>query len=106
MDDVETTVVALTMSDDTDTTHVTTTSDHSNGTSVELDGVGDLASGEIDLDGVVDLNQRVRVANAVVEDITLAIGLEGKTHTSHRGSKLSTGVDSTTHDESLAVVPP
>lgn len=65
VDDVETTIVALTVGDDTDTAHVTTTSDHGNGASVELDEVGDLASGEVNLDGVIDLDQRVGVANAV-----------------------------------------
>jgi len=65
VDDVETTVVTLTVSDDTNTTHVTTTSSHDDGTSVELDEVNNLAGGEIDLDGVVDLDGRVGVADAV-----------------------------------------
>jgi len=63
VDNVETTVVALTVSDDTNTTHVTTTSDHGKVAGVELDEVGDLASGKVDLHGVVDLDQRVRVAD-------------------------------------------
>ena len=65
VDDVETTIVSLTVSDDTNTTHVATTSDHDDDTSVELDKVGDLASGKVDLDSVVDLDQRVRVADAI-----------------------------------------
>jgi hypothetical protein len=65
VDNAEATVVALTVGDDTDTTHVTTTSDHGNGASVELDEVGDLASLEVDLDGVVDLDQGIRIADAV-----------------------------------------
>lgn len=72
VDDVEASVVALTVGDDTNTAHVTTTGDHGNGTSVELDKVGDLAGGEIDLDSVVDLDQRVRVADAVREGDGLA----------------------------------
>jgi hypothetical protein len=64
VDNVEASVVALTVSDDTDTTHVTTTSDHDDNTSVELDEVGDLASGEVDLDSVVDLDGGVRVADS------------------------------------------
>lgn len=68
VDDVEATVVALTVGDDTDTTHVATTSDHSHGTSVELDEVGNLASGKVNLDGVVDLDERVRVADAVYRE--------------------------------------
>lgn len=63
VDDVEASVVALTVSDDTNTTHVTTTSNHSESTSVELDELGDLAGGEIDLDGVVDLDERIREAD-------------------------------------------
>jgi hypothetical protein len=64
VDNVEASVVALTVSDDTDTTHVTTTGNHDNDTSVELDEVGDLASGEVDLDGVVDLDGGVGVADS------------------------------------------
>ena len=64
VDNVEASVVALTVSDDTNTTHVTTTSDHDDGAGVELDEIGDLAGGEVNLDSVVDLDQRVRVADA------------------------------------------
>lgn len=64
VDDVETTIVALTVGDDADTTHVTATGGHGDGAGVELDEVGDLAGGEVDLDGVVDLDGRVRVADA------------------------------------------
>ncbi|KAI6775393.1 hypothetical protein HG530_002151 [Fusarium avenaceum] len=66
VDDVETTVVALTVSDDTNTTHVTTTSDHNDGTGIELDEVGDLASGKLNLDGVVDLDQRIRNSRSCI----------------------------------------
>lgn len=65
VDNVETTVVALTVGDDTNTTHVTTTSTHDNNTSVEADEVGDLASGKVNLDGVVDLDGGVGVTDAV-----------------------------------------
>jgi hypothetical protein len=64
VDNVEASVVALTVSDDTNTTHVATTSDHDDHASVELDEVGDLASGEVDLDGVVDLDGGVGVADS------------------------------------------
>lgn len=63
VNDVETSIVTLTVSDDTNTTHVTTTSNHSDHASVELDEVGDFAGGEIDLDGVVDLDGWVRVTD-------------------------------------------
>lgn len=46
VDNVETTIVTLTVGDDTNTTHVTTTSDHGQVTNLELDKVVDLASGK------------------------------------------------------------
>lgn len=64
VDDVETSIVALTVSYDTNTTHVTTTGDHADNTSVEAYKVGDLASGNVNLHGVVDLDGRVGVADA------------------------------------------
>lgn len=72
VDDVETTVVTLTVSDDTNTTHVATTSGHDDNTGIELDEVKDLASGNVDLDGVVDLDGRVGVADAVESKRKLA----------------------------------
>ena len=74
VDDVEATIVTLTVGDDTNTTHVTTTSDHGNGAGVELDEVGDLASGEVNLDGVVDLDQGVGVADAISSRISTRSG--------------------------------
>lgn len=73
VDNVETSVVTLTVSDDTDTTHVATTSGHGNDTSVEADEVGDLASGEVNLDGVVDADGGVRVADAVEHGVSLDV---------------------------------
>lgn len=64
VDNVEASVVTLTMADDTNTTHVTTTGDHDDDTSIEGDEVGDLASGEVNLDGVVDLDGWVGVADS------------------------------------------
>lgn len=74
VDNVEATIVTLTVGDDTNTTHVTTTSDHGNGAGVELDEVGDLASGEVNLDGVVDLDQGVGVADAISSRISTRSG--------------------------------
>lgn len=65
VDNGEATIVTLTVGNDTDTTHVATAGNHGNGTSVELDEVLDLASLKVDLDSVVDLDQRVGVADAV-----------------------------------------
>jgi hypothetical protein len=69
--DVETSVVALTVGDDTDTTHVTTTDSHGDDTGVEADEVNDLSGGNVNLDGVVDLDGGVGVADAV-EKLELA----------------------------------
>jgi len=70
VNDVETSIVTFTMSDNTDTAHVTTTGDHCNNTRIELDEIGDLASREINLDGVIDLNSWVRVTKgpSIVRD--------------------------------------
>jgi len=63
VNNVETSVVTLAVSDDTNTTHVTSTGSHGNDTSVELDELSDLAGRQIDLDGVVDLDGWVRVTD-------------------------------------------
>lgn len=64
VDDVEASIVTLTVGDDTNTTHVTAAGDHGDDTRVELDEVGDLASGEVNLDSVVDLDGWVWVTDA------------------------------------------
>lgn len=63
VDNVETTIVSLAVSDDTHTTHVATTSNHGNHTGVEADEIGHLAGGEVDLDRVVDLDGGVGVSD-------------------------------------------
>lgn len=70
MDDIEATNVLLTVNDNTSTTHVTTTSDHDDVASVELDEIGDLAGLELELDGVVNLDGGVRVTDgtAIMSD--------------------------------------
>lgn len=65
VDDVEASVVTLPVSDDTNTAHVATTSSHGDDSGIELDEVQDLASGGVDLNGVVDLDGWVGVADAV-----------------------------------------
>ena len=74
VDNVEASIVTLTVSNDTNTTHVTSTSDHGNGTSVKVDEVGDLASGEVNLDSVVDFDQGVGVADAVAQRVSIRQG--------------------------------
>lgn len=65
VDNVETTIVTLTVGDNTNTTHVTTTSSHGDNTSVKTDEVNNLAGGNVDLHGVVDLDGRVGVADTI-----------------------------------------
>lgn len=69
VDNVETTIVAFSVGDHTDTTHVTTASCHCNNTGVEADEVGDLASGQVNFDCVIDLDRRVRVTDPAAPDI-------------------------------------
>ncbi len=63
VNNVEASIMTLTVSDDTNTAHITSTSNHSNHTSIELDKVGNLAGGKIDLHSVVDFDGRVRVTD-------------------------------------------
>lgn len=65
VNNVEASVVALAVGDDTNATHVATTSGHGDDSGVELDELGDLAGGQVDLDGVVDLDGWVRVTDAM-----------------------------------------
>src|SRR5437868_1496577 len=69
MYDVEPAIVALTMGDDANTTHVATTRHHCNNTSVKANEVGDLASSNVDLDCVIYLNGRVGVANPTTPSV-------------------------------------
>lgn len=72
VDDGETTLVDLAVGDDTNTTHVTTTNSHGDNTGIEANEVGNLASGDVNLDGVVDLDGGIGVADAVYKKLKLA----------------------------------
>ena len=79
MDNVEVTNVLLAVDDGTSTTHVTAAGDHDDVTSVEVNKVGDLVRGEVELDRVVDLDLRVGVADraAIVgDDVRDTLGAE------------------------------
>ena len=72
MNNVETSIVSLTVRDNTNTAHVTTTSHHSDYTSIEANEVGDLSGSEIDLDGIFKrllLLQKKKYAAVKVEDM-------------------------------------
>jgi len=70
---VEASIVSLAVSDDTDTTHVTTTSGHGNDTSVEVDEVNNLAGVQVNLDRVVGLDRRVGVADPIIPCISVLV---------------------------------
>ena len=63
VDNVEPSIMALTMCDDTNTTHVTTASSHCDDTGIELDVVDDLACRQVDLDTIVHLDLRIGIAD-------------------------------------------
>lgn len=63
MDNVETSVVTLTVGDGSNTTSVTTTGDESQVADLELDVVRDLSRVNVKLDGVVDLDEGVGVTD-------------------------------------------
>lgn len=67
MHNVEASIMAFSMGDDTHTAHVTTTRNHSNDSSIETDEVGDFAGGQLNLDGIVDLNGRIRISDPVLQ---------------------------------------
>jgi hypothetical protein len=80
VDNVETADVLLAVHDDTSTTHVAATGDHNDVAGVEGDELRDLALLKVELDGVVDLDGRVRVtdrATIVGDDVRHALGTHG-----------------------------
>jgi hypothetical protein len=79
VDNFETTSVTLTVGDDTNAAHVTTSSDHADIANFELDEVGDLGALNIVTDGVVSLDQRIGVtdgATVVGENVGDTLGTE------------------------------
>lgn len=70
MDNIESTSVPLTVSNNTSTSHVTSTSDHNNIASIEFYKVDNLILFKIELDGVIDTDMGVGVADgsAVMSD--------------------------------------
>jgi hypothetical protein len=63
MDDVETTNMLLLVHNDTSTTHVTSTSNDYDVTRVEFHEVDNFVLFNVELNGVVDLNERVGVTD-------------------------------------------
>ena len=71
--------MSLAMSDDTNTTHIATTSHHGDRGGIELDEVGDLSGRQIDLDGIIDLDDWVRVSNTVFTSVLIVIIFSNQT---------------------------
>lgn len=63
VDNVEGSLVTFPARDDADPPQVTTSGDHADIAGIELDEVVDLSGGNVDLDSVVGLDQRIWVAN-------------------------------------------
>lgn len=70
VDDIETTIVAFSVGNHTDTTHVATTSCHGDDTGIEADEIGNFASGQVNLDCVIDLDRRVRITDPTAPNIS------------------------------------
>ena len=78
VDDVETTRVLFLGGDDTDETLVGTAGDGGDITDIEFDDTGDLTGGDIEADGVVGLDERVRVTDSAAvmgDDVRDGTGL-------------------------------
>ena len=63
MHNIEASIMTFAMSDHTYSAHVASTCYHGDDCRIEADKVGDLASGEIDFDSIVNFDSRVRVSN-------------------------------------------
>ena len=63
MYNIEISNVLLSVYDDTHSSHVTSTSDHDEISRVKFDELGDFVLLKVELDGIVDSDQRVRVTN-------------------------------------------
>jgi len=63
VDDVERSGMLFAVHDDADTPQVTASSHHADVAGLELDEIGDLAGGNVDLDAVLSLDQRIRVSD-------------------------------------------
>lgn len=63
MDDIEASLVSFSVGDGSDSAHVSSSGGHDDVSVFKLDKGGDLSSGQIDLDSVVDLDERIRVSD-------------------------------------------
>jgi len=75
VDNVEGARVTLTVDDGTNSPQVTAASDHAQVARIELDEVHNLVAGNVQLNGIVNLDQGIRVANSTA----IMCGQEGDT---------------------------
>lgn len=75
MDDIETSVVSLSVCNNTNTSHVTTTGHHANAARIEVNVLSDLSSLKVDLDGVIDLDSRIRVSDTIPLSVPNTMGI-------------------------------
>ena len=90
MDDIKSTNMALTVHNDTCTSHVTSASNHDDVTGVEFHKVGNFAGFQVELDGVVDFDERIRVtdgSSVMGHDVRYALRSDG--HFSHLAELIS-----------------
>ena len=62
---IEASVMAFTMGDNTDTAHIATASSHGNNSGIKANELRDLTIRQIKLDSVIDLNSRVWVTDPI-----------------------------------------
>lgn len=101
------TVVNVTRSDDTNATQVVTTSDNSQVTNFEGNVGNNLASGEINLDGIVGLDVGVRVsdgATVVSGEVRDGLGTNVNRLNAAELEASFVGVDSVENETTLSVV--
>jgi hypothetical protein len=80
--DIETANVSFTVHNDTRTAHVATTSDHGDVASLKRNEIGDLVLLDVELHGIINPDERVRVtdgAAVVGGDVWYPTGTEGDT---------------------------
>ena len=75
VDNVEGARVTLTVDDGTNSPQVTAASDHAQVARIELDEVHNLVTGDVQLNGIVNLDQGIRVADGAA----IMCGQEGDT---------------------------
>jgi len=63
VNDIERSRVSLSVDDDSDSTQIASASDHNYVSDVELDKVGDLSGLDVELDAVIDTDQRIGVSD-------------------------------------------